>query len=207
MEYWGIGALRANRLADAEEAFQEALAHDAGSVRGALGMMVVCERQGRTEEMNRFAELAQRCWRKADGGTDPGGAGISARAGRDNRVKNDAAARQQNRSFACDTGMQASEQSENVVMTRRREAKHVERAVRTIPVDAIEPDILAFEAEIEGLWCLVENEPSFVTASGAAETALDDDLTCAQFVRWVTQRVPSEFTIPAMPLYSSFARH
>jgi Flp pilus assembly protein TadD len=68
MEYWGIGALRANRLADAEEAFQEALAHDAGSVRGALGMMVVCERQGRTEEMNRFAELAQRCWRRADAG-------------------------------------------------------------------------------------------------------------------------------------------
>jgi hypothetical protein len=31
-------------------------------------MMVVCERQGRTEEMNRFAELAQRCWRKADAG-------------------------------------------------------------------------------------------------------------------------------------------
>ncbi len=68
MEYWGVGALRANRLADAEEAFLEALAHDSGSVRGALGMMVVCERQGRTEEMNRFAELAQRCWRKADAG-------------------------------------------------------------------------------------------------------------------------------------------
>src|SRR4029077_16409692 len=68
MEYWGIGALKANRLADAEEAFLEALAHDAGSVRGALGMYVVCERQGRTEEANRFAELGQRCWRKADPG-------------------------------------------------------------------------------------------------------------------------------------------
>lgn len=68
MEYWGVGALRANRLAIAEEAFLEALAHDAGSVKGAVGMMVVCERQGRTEEMNRFAELAQRCWRKADPG-------------------------------------------------------------------------------------------------------------------------------------------
>jgi hypothetical protein len=68
MEYWGIGALKANRLAVAEEAFLEALAHDAGSVRGAIGMMVVCERMGRTEEMNRFAELAQRCWRKADAG-------------------------------------------------------------------------------------------------------------------------------------------
>jgi tetratricopeptide (TPR) repeat protein len=68
MEYWGLGALKANRLAAAEEAFLEALAHDAGSVRGALGMMVVCERQGRTEEANRFAELAQRCWGKADAG-------------------------------------------------------------------------------------------------------------------------------------------
>jgi len=68
MEYWGIGALRANRLAEAEEAFLEALAHDAGSVRGALGMYVVCERQGRSEEASRFADLAQRCWRKADEG-------------------------------------------------------------------------------------------------------------------------------------------
>ena len=68
MESWGIGALKANRLAAAEEAFLESLAHDAGSVRGALGMMVVCERMGRTEELNRFAELAQRCWRKADPG-------------------------------------------------------------------------------------------------------------------------------------------
>lgn len=68
MEYWGLGALRANRLAIAEEAFLEALAHDAGSVRGALGMYVVCERQGRSEEAARFAGLAQRCWRKADAG-------------------------------------------------------------------------------------------------------------------------------------------
>ncbi len=68
MEYWGIGALKANRLDQAEEAFLEALAHDAGSVKAALGMHIVCERQGRTEEANRFAELAQRCWRKADPG-------------------------------------------------------------------------------------------------------------------------------------------
>ena len=68
MECWGIAALKANRLNVAEEAFLESLAHDAGSVRGALGMQVVCERQGRTEEALRFAELAQRCWRKADPG-------------------------------------------------------------------------------------------------------------------------------------------
>ncbi len=69
MEYWGVGALRANRLDVAEEAFLEALAHDAGCAKAAIGMMIVCERQGgRSEEMNRFAELAQRCWRKADPG-------------------------------------------------------------------------------------------------------------------------------------------
>lgn len=68
MEGWGIAALKANRLAVAEEAFLEALAHDAGSVRGALGMQVICERQHRNEEALRFAELAQRCWRKADPG-------------------------------------------------------------------------------------------------------------------------------------------
>jgi tetratricopeptide (TPR) repeat protein len=68
MEAWGIGALCAGKLDVAEEAFQEALAHDAGSVRGALGMQVVCERQGRAEEIERYAALARRCWSKADSG-------------------------------------------------------------------------------------------------------------------------------------------
>jgi hypothetical protein len=31
-------------------------------------MQVLCEREGRTEEALRFAELAHRCWRKADPG-------------------------------------------------------------------------------------------------------------------------------------------
>jgi Tfp pilus assembly protein PilF len=66
MEAWGAEALRAGRLDTAEEAFLEALAHDPGSVRGALGMQVVCERQGRAEEASRFAELAHRCWRRAE---------------------------------------------------------------------------------------------------------------------------------------------
>jgi tetratricopeptide (TPR) repeat protein len=68
MESWGIAALRASRIDVAEEAFLEALAHDAGSARGALGMQVLCERQHRDEEALRFAELAQRCWRQADPG-------------------------------------------------------------------------------------------------------------------------------------------
>jgi hypothetical protein len=68
METWGIGALAADRLDVAEEAFHEALAHDAGCVRAALGMQVVCERLGRSEEVERFAALARRCWGRADAG-------------------------------------------------------------------------------------------------------------------------------------------
>ena len=64
----GMAALALNRLDVAEEAFLEALAHDSGSARGALGMQVLCERLHRDEEALRFAELAQRCWRRADPG-------------------------------------------------------------------------------------------------------------------------------------------
>jgi Tfp pilus assembly protein PilF len=66
MEAWGIGALQGGKADAAEEAFLEALAHDPGSVRAALGMQVLCEEQGRTDEAERFADLARRCWRKAD---------------------------------------------------------------------------------------------------------------------------------------------
>ena len=66
MEIWGAEALHGDRPDVAEEAFLEALAHDPGSVRGALGMQVLCERQGRSEEARRFAELARRCWSRAD---------------------------------------------------------------------------------------------------------------------------------------------
>jgi tetratricopeptide (TPR) repeat protein len=69
MEAWGAAALKAGRLDVAEEAFLEALAHDWGCARGALGMQVICERQGRAEEALRFAELAARCWRRADAGS------------------------------------------------------------------------------------------------------------------------------------------
>jgi hypothetical protein len=66
MEQWGIGALEAGNAPVAEEAFLEALAHDAGSVRGALGMQALCDRLGRTEEAVRFGSVAERCWAKAD---------------------------------------------------------------------------------------------------------------------------------------------
>jgi tetratricopeptide (TPR) repeat protein len=66
MEAWGVGALEAGDPVQAEEAFLEALAHDAGSVRGALGMWAVCDRLGRSEEATRFLALANQLWSRAD---------------------------------------------------------------------------------------------------------------------------------------------
>ncbi len=65
MEQWGIGALEAGMADQAEEAFLEALAHDAGSVRGALGLWALCDRLGRTDEAERYMKVAKRCWAKA----------------------------------------------------------------------------------------------------------------------------------------------
>jgi tetratricopeptide (TPR) repeat protein len=65
MEQWGVSALEGGLAADAEEAFQEALAHDAGSVRGALGLWALCDRLGRTDEAERYLKVARRCWAKA----------------------------------------------------------------------------------------------------------------------------------------------
>jgi tetratricopeptide (TPR) repeat protein len=65
MEQWGVAALEAGLASEAEEAFQEALAHDAGSVRGALGLWAVCERLGRMDEAGRYMKLARRCWARA----------------------------------------------------------------------------------------------------------------------------------------------
>jgi Tfp pilus assembly protein PilF len=66
MEAWGVGSLECGNAADAEEAFQEALAHDTGSVRGALGLWALYERVGRTEESARALKVAQRCWARAN---------------------------------------------------------------------------------------------------------------------------------------------
>jgi hypothetical protein len=68
MESWGIAALKSGRDEVAEEAFLEALAHDKGSARGALGMHILCERQHRDLESARFRDLARRCWQHADAG-------------------------------------------------------------------------------------------------------------------------------------------
>jgi tetratricopeptide (TPR) repeat protein len=66
MEVWGQAALAANRLDVAEEAFLEALAHDAGSAKAAMGLQMLCERQGRGDEATRYAMLARRFWRHAE---------------------------------------------------------------------------------------------------------------------------------------------
>ena len=60
-----MAALQAGKYDIAEEAYLEALAHDPGSVRAALGLQVMCERLGRTEEAQRYADLARRCWARA----------------------------------------------------------------------------------------------------------------------------------------------
>ncbi|QEL16222.1 tetratricopeptide repeat protein [Limnoglobus roseus] len=66
MEVWGTAALEAGIVSEAEEAFQEALAHDSGSVRGALGLWALCDRLGRTDEADRYLKVAQRVWAKAE---------------------------------------------------------------------------------------------------------------------------------------------
>jgi Tfp pilus assembly protein PilF len=66
MEEWGMAALHGGKNDVAEEALLEALAHDPGSVRAALGLQVLCEKLSRLDEGERYAELAKRCWNKAD---------------------------------------------------------------------------------------------------------------------------------------------
>jgi Tfp pilus assembly protein PilF len=66
LEAWGAAALRCHKDAVAEEAYLEALAHDPGSVRAALGLQILCERLGRVEEAKRYGELASRCWGRAE---------------------------------------------------------------------------------------------------------------------------------------------
>ncbi len=66
MEAWGEAALDCGNLVVAEEAFQEALAHDSGSVKGALGLWALCEKQGRGEAADRYLKLAHKCWSRAE---------------------------------------------------------------------------------------------------------------------------------------------
>jgi len=65
METWGLAALEAGSPAEAAEAFQEALAHDSGSVRGALGMWAISDHLGKTDQAARYLKVAHRCWARA----------------------------------------------------------------------------------------------------------------------------------------------
>ncbi len=65
MEAWGLAALDAGLAAEAEEAFLEALAHDSGSVRAALGLQALCTRLDRPAEASAYLKLAARAWAKA----------------------------------------------------------------------------------------------------------------------------------------------
>jgi tetratricopeptide (TPR) repeat protein len=68
LEVWGESALRARRWDEAEEAFLEALAHEHGSIIGALGMQVVWEKRGKPELAAPYAARAASIWKDADSG-------------------------------------------------------------------------------------------------------------------------------------------
>lgn len=68
LEVWGSAALAARRLDEAEEAYHEALAHEHGSVIGALGMQVVSEQRGRSDLAEHYAGRARTIWKGADEG-------------------------------------------------------------------------------------------------------------------------------------------
>jgi hypothetical protein len=71
-------------------------------------------------------------------------------------------------------------------MTPHREAKHIERKLRTIPLEVIAPQIAANEAQGDGLWCLIGGEVSFVPVHGGGTTTCwDDMLEYAQYARWL----------------------
>jgi hypothetical protein len=68
MEVRGQSALDAGLAAEAEEGFLEALAHDSGSVRGALGLWALCSRLDRHDEAAGYMRIAQKAWARADAG-------------------------------------------------------------------------------------------------------------------------------------------
>jgi hypothetical protein len=71
-------------------------------------------------------------------------------------------------------------------MTPQKEAKRVQRVLRTVPVDSVASAIAGDEAEGNVLWCLVGGLPSLVSVRGGEGiTEWDDPLVYAQFVRWL----------------------
>ena len=99
MEVWGVGALDAGNAEAAEEAFLESLAHDTGSIKGALGMEALCTRMGRITEAEALLWDRTHNTLNAKGpkvigeGETPGrGAGVPpAKVGRASRLPNSGA--------------------------------------------------------------------------------------------------------------------
>lgn len=58
--------MHAHRWDDAEEAFLEALAHEHGSIIGALGLQVVAEQRGQSDLAAHYAARATAIWKDAD---------------------------------------------------------------------------------------------------------------------------------------------
>ena len=71
-------------------------------------------------------------------------------------------------------------------MTPEREAKHVQRVIRNIPVDQVAPQIAAEEEAMRGMWCIVAGEFVLVLAAGGQTfTNWDDPVAHALYVRYV----------------------
>jgi tetratricopeptide (TPR) repeat protein len=68
MEQWGIAALQAHRWDEAELAFTEAIAHEHGSILGALGLQIVAEQRRDSTVARSYAARAGAIWRGADPG-------------------------------------------------------------------------------------------------------------------------------------------
>jgi hypothetical protein len=66
METWGMAAMDAGLVEEAEEAFLEALAHDSGSLKAVLGLRTICAKTDRLDEAQRYAKLFDKWSAKAD---------------------------------------------------------------------------------------------------------------------------------------------
>jgi hypothetical protein len=68
--------------------------------------------------------------------------------------------------------------------TPHRQAKRLQRRLRSIPIEEVAPRVAAEERD--GLWCLVDGELMFVPADGSdCITNWDDPMECGQFMRYV----------------------
>jgi hypothetical protein len=66
----------------------------------------------------------------------------------------------------------------------KREAKHVERAIRTVPINEIASAVHSDERT--GLWCIVDGKVEWVPVTGGrTETTWDDAVELALYYRYL----------------------